>query len=286
MTRRYSLAYLTVPGLAPPEMIDVAARTGYAYVGLRLNRITPEESHYPLIEDVALRSATRRRLDATGVGVWDVEVVRLGPDTEPEDYRAFLETGAELGARHVIAQLPDPDLERATERFGRLCLLAAELGMAVDLEFIASSNVPDLRTAAQVLRSVDQPNAGILVDALHFHVAGSTLAELRSLPRQWFRYVHLCDAPAVSASESDELLSDELLHVMRHERLFPGDGLIDPGAILDCLDPDVVCVLEIPGDTLASRVGLEEYARLARATTEEYLAARKTSATGQEEKTG
>ena len=268
MTRKYSLAYLTVPGLDPPEMVDVAARTGYAYVGLRLNRTTKEEPYYPLIEDGGLRRATRKQTAATGIGVWDVEVARLWPDTEAEDYRAFLEVGAELGARHVIAQLADPDLSRATDRFGRLCQLAAGLGLAVDLEFIGWSHVPDLTTAAEVIRTVRQPNAGILIDALHFHIAGSTIDELRSLPRSWFRYVHVCDAPAVSASQTEELL-----HVMRHERLFPGHGVVDIRAILDCLDRDIVCALEIPGDALATRLGLEEYARLARQTTDEFLAA-------------
>jgi sugar phosphate isomerase/epimerase len=281
LAHKYSLAYLTVPGLNPPQMVDVAARTGYAYVGLRLNRTTEDEPYYPLIDDSGLRRATRERLAATGIGVWDVEVARLWPDTEAEDFRKFLEIGAELGARHVIAQLADPELDRATDRFGRLCQLAAGLGLAVDLEFIAWSHVPDLKTAAGVLRTVRQPNAGVLVDALHFHVAGSTIGELRSLPGKWFRYVHVCDAPAVSASENKELV-----HVMRHERLFPGDGVIDVGAILDCLDPDIVCAIEIPGDTLATRVGLEEYARLARQTTDEFLAAHKPLSRKEEEKTG
>jgi sugar phosphate isomerase/epimerase len=262
-------------------MVDVAARTGYAYVGLRLNRTTEDEPHYPLMEDGGLRRATRERTAATGIGVWDVEVARLWPGTEVEDYRDFLEVGAELGARHVIAQLADPDLDRATDRFGGLCQMAASLGLAVDLEFIAWSQVPNLSTAAQVIRAAGEPNAGILVDALHFHVAGSTIGELRSLPRTWFRYVHVCDAPAVSASESDELT-----HVMRHERLFPGQGVIDVRAILDCLDSNIVCALEIPGDTLSMRVGLEEYARLARQTTDEFLAAQIPNSRKEEEKTG
>lgn len=280
MQHRYSLAYLTVPGLAPPQMVDVAARTGYSYVGLRLNRTTPDEPFYPLISDRNMRRETNERLDATGVGVWDVEVARLGPDTTSEDYRAFLEAGAELGARHVVAQVTDPNSERATEHFAGLCELAGTLGLDVDLEFIAWSMVPDLASAAKVLRLADQPNAGILVDMLHFHVAGSTLEELRSLPRRWFRYAHVCDAPPVRSDQTDELF-----HIMRHERRFLGDGAIDVRGILECLDPDIVCALEIPGDTRVAQLGLEEYARLALSTTEEYLALRPPSIKQQKEKT-
>ena len=36
MAKQYSLAYLTVSGCSPSEMIYIAARTGYDFVGLRL----------------------------------------------------------------------------------------------------------------------------------------------------------------------------------------------------------------------------------------------------------
>jgi len=41
-----SLAHLTVISLAPPQMVDVAARTGYRYVGLsRLRSQGSARSH-------------------------------------------------------------------------------------------------------------------------------------------------------------------------------------------------------------------------------------------------
>jgi hypothetical protein len=39
---------------------------------------------------------TKSRLAATGVGVLDVELARIGPDGNPRDYLRFLEAGAEL----------------------------------------------------------------------------------------------------------------------------------------------------------------------------------------------
>jgi len=62
MMREYSLAHLTVLSLTPPEMVDVASRTGYRYVGLRLNRITPTEPLYPLITDRSLMKETKAHL--------------------------------------------------------------------------------------------------------------------------------------------------------------------------------------------------------------------------------
>jgi sugar phosphate isomerase/epimerase len=266
MKRDFSLAHLTVLGLNPPEMVDVAARTGYRYVGLRLNRITPDEVLYPLITDRALMKETKTRLADTGVGVWDIEAARMGPDTEPESYLALLETGAELGAVHVLAQLPDPDVDRATDHFGRLCDLAEPLGLGVDLEFVTWTGTPDLTRAAKVLHAADRPNAGILVDTLHFDRSNSSTAELRHLPREWFRYAHVCDAPREKPTTKDGLL-----HSARSERLFPGDGGIDVRGILACLPPDIVYALEIPGDSLVARVGLEEYARRALQSSRRHL---------------
>jgi hypothetical protein len=44
----FSLAHLTVLGLPPPEMVRVAARTGYRYVGLRLIAVTDTSPGYAL----------------------------------------------------------------------------------------------------------------------------------------------------------------------------------------------------------------------------------------------
>ena len=38
MTPAFSLAHLTVLDLPPPEMVQVAARTGYTFVGLASDR--------------------------------------------------------------------------------------------------------------------------------------------------------------------------------------------------------------------------------------------------------
>jgi len=266
MMREYSLAHLTVLSLTPPEMVDVASRTGYRYVGLRLNRITPTEPLYPLITDRSLMKETKAHLADTGVGVWDIECARMGPDTEPESYLSFLEAGAELGALHVLAQLPDPDFERATDRFGRLCDLAKPLGLGVDLEFVSWTAIPDLTRAVDVLHAVDRPNAGILVDTLHFDRSKSSIAELQELPREWFRYAQVCDAP-----KEKPTTTEELIYTARCERLFPGDGGIDVRGILACLPPEIPYALEIPGDSLVGEVGVEEYARRALQSSRQHL---------------
>lgn len=266
MRHDYSLAHLTVLTLDPPAVIDAAAAAGYRYVGFRLIRTTPTERLYPLVTDAHLLATTKARLAGTGVEVLDIEVARLEPDREPEDYLDLLRTGAELGARHVIAQAPDPDRARAIDRYGRLCDLAASLGLTADLEFVSWTQVPDLATAVKIVRAAARPNAGILVDLLHFDRSGSSVAELASLPREWFRFVHVCDAPAEKPTTVAGLID-----TARRERLFPGDGGIDVPGILAALPPDIPYALEIPGEPLTAQVGPAEYARRAIRASEAHL---------------
>src|SRR4030095_9253308 len=147
--------------------------------GLRLTRVTPQEPHYPLATDPALMRTTKVRLAATGIEVLDVDLARISPDDDPRELLRFLEAGAELGARHVITQLPDPDRARKIDRFAELGELARPLGLTIDLEFPSWTETPDLAEATRVLRAAGQSNAGILVDLLHFARSGSSVADPR-----------------------------------------------------------------------------------------------------------
>ena len=118
-----------------------------------MTRVTPQEPHYPLATDSALMRTTKVRLAATGIEVLDVELARIGPDENPRDFLRFLEAGAELGARHVITQLPDPDRARKIDRFAELCELASPLGLTIDLEFPSWTETPDLTEATRVVRA-------------------------------------------------------------------------------------------------------------------------------------
>lgn len=262
----YSLAHLTALSLSPPELVAAAAAGGYRYVGLRLTRVTQQEPHYPLATDPALMRTTKVHLAATGVEVLDIELARISPHEDPRDFERFLEAGAELGARHVITQLPDPDKVRKVDRFAQLCEMARPLGLTVDLEFPSWTETPDLNEAVRVLRAAAQPNAGILVDLLHFARSGSSVAQLRELPAEWFHFVHVCDAPAAVPPTNEGLI-----HTARFERLFPGEGGIDVHGILAALPAGIPYALEIPRATHVAQVGGAEHARLALAATREHL---------------
>ena len=62
MAREFSLAHLTLLSCTPPEMVEIAARTGYTYVSLRPLAVAPNEPKYPMAEDKAMTSATKKAL--------------------------------------------------------------------------------------------------------------------------------------------------------------------------------------------------------------------------------
>jgi len=266
MKHEYSLAHLTVLSLTPPQLVEVAARTGYDYVGVRMTRVTPDEVLYDLARDSALMRETKARLADTGIAVLDVELFRMDPSLDAEHFFPELEATAELGARHVIAQVPDPDRERATARFARLCDLAKPLGIFVSLEFPHWTETGTLTEAARIVRSVNRSNAGILVDMLHFARSNSSLDELAQLPREWLRYAHVCDA----AKEVPPTMAG-IIRTARDERQFPGEGGISVREILARMPQDIPYALEIPRVTLTKAVGPEEVARLALVVAKSHL---------------
>jgi sugar phosphate isomerase/epimerase len=265
MPPQFSLAHLTVLGLSPPEMVEVAGQAGYSFVGLRLNAVTTTEPKYPLHQDARLLRETKRALAASAVRVLDVELIRLTPTFSVDEYDALLDASAEIGARHLIVQGADSDLARVIEHYGQLCDAAARRNLTADIEFVTWTETPNLTRASQIVAGVRHANAGLLVDTLHFSRSGCDLQELASLPRSWFNYAQVCDAPAEPPATVDELI-----HAARNERLFPGAGGLDVRGILDTLPPDIPYSLEIPNTALAQRVGLAEYARLALSTAQKF----------------
>ena len=254
-----SLAHLTVISLAPPEVVDVAARTGYRYVGIRLVAATADSPAYPLMNDKTMMRETKARLADTGISVHDIEFVRFAPETDVESFLPFLEAGAELGARHVIGAGYDPDRGRLIDRFGTLCDLAEAFGLTINIEFFPWAPVPNLFEAAAVVTAADRKNSGILVDVLHFDRSASTIEQLDAVPPPRLPFVHLCDAPAEKPTTTEAMI-----FTARTERLAPGEGGINLQRIMRHMPPGIPVGLEVPMEKLTRERGPMEVARRAR----------------------
>lgn len=268
MNPRLSLAALTVLHLTPPDMVACAADAGYGGIGLRLLPATAEEVAYPdLVGDTPLVRAVEQRLRDTGVRVLDIEILRLRPDTDVRAYQPVLETGARLGARNVLVAGNDPVESRLIARFASLCELGAPLGLTVNIEPMPWTDVGNFARGLRVVEASGQPNAAVLVDAIHFDRAGDDLATLRRAPAAGFRYVQLCDAPAGRPRDTATLLRQA-----RAGRMMPGDGGLDLAGILQSVPPHLPISLEVPMPELARELGAVAFARRLRDKTEALLA--------------
>ena len=261
-----SLSYYTVPELSPTQMVREAAAAGFDFVGARLLNGQPGRDPAPLMASSAMRRETIACLRDAGVGVLDASGARLRPETDMAAFAPFIDAAAELGARHILASGDDPDEPRLAARFAELCELAGRSGLTVDLEFVPWMSVADLTLAARMVRTVARANFGIAVDALHFDRSRSRLSDLAALPRTWFRYVQLCDAPRGWASDRESLI-----HEAVSERLFPGEGAIDLAGLLRALPSGIPIALEIPTATLARTTPAAERLQRAVAATRKLL---------------
>jgi hypothetical protein len=105
-----SLSAGTVLDCPVRDLAQLAATTGYGAFGVRLlDDITFADLH-----------ELRRRADALGVVVLDLEVVRIQPHGYSADIDRTIEAGVILGASWLLTTCEDPDLSRGRARLAGL----------------------------------------------------------------------------------------------------------------------------------------------------------------------
>jgi sugar phosphate isomerase/epimerase len=259
MTRSYSLSFLTVADLAPADAIRVAARAGYDKVGLRLlPAATSGEAPYPILSDPKVLADAQAAIAETGIGISDVEIVRLNPHTRVDEFLPFLDCAAALGASKILVAGDDADHARLTQTFGKFAELAGRYGMTADLEFMPWTGVRNAVQANAIVQAAAEPAGGVLPDALHWDRTGGRVEDLTAIPREKIHYIQLCDGP-VAYDQSDA----GLISIARGGRLMPGDGGIDLVAFLKALPNDVPISVEIASLELMQQMPADERARKA-----------------------
>ena len=241
MARVYSLAYLTSRHCTPAQAIAVAAQHGYAHVGLRLWPNAPGAPQQTLLGHSDVLRETLAAQRDTGVGVFDLEIIRIGADFDPHTWDALFDAGAALKAQAILVAGDDVLESRLTAHYAQLCEVMQPYGLSADLEFMPWTAVPDAKSALRVVRNAGMPaNAGILVDALHFGRSDTTLEDIRAIPRALLHYAQICDAVA-----GRQFSTEAMVHTARCERLLPGEGTIDLQGLFAALPADLPISVEV-----------------------------------------
>lgn len=183
-----------MPEATPLQLVEAAAHAGFDYGGM-------------WIEPADWTDATTREvkaaLAASGLPLLDVEVVWIKPGPLDPDHLRIVDIGMELGARNVLCVSSDPDAGATCEKLGALVAHAAGSGLRVNLEFGLFTEVKTIHQASAILAEIDSPDAGLLIDALHWTRSGGTTADVAAVPREWLSYVQFCDAPMPGADPAD-----------------------------------------------------------------------------------
>ena len=128
------------------------------------------------------------------------------------------------------------------------------------------AGINNLAGAVKMLRAVNRSNAGLMIDMHHFHRARDNPADLDAVPREWFHFAHLCDAPAEIPTERAEMI-----RILREARLYVGEGGIDVASIVAHL-PRCVYSIELPNKERHDEIGYAEHATRCLETLKAYLA--------------
>ena len=197
-----SVAPLENPETSPvpiADRIEAIAATGWSGFGL---------AH----DDLAAARATlgfpalRGLIDGAGLRYVEVELLTdwwdedLAPRWRPQ-FDLLLDAAETLGARFIKVgtAMGDPlnNLDFLVEPLRRLTAEAALRGTRIALEPMPFSMVGSVPVAADLMRKVDMPGCGLVVDYWHVFRAGTTLDELSaSLTADQIFGVELNDAAA------------------------------------------------------------------------------------------
>lgn len=171
------------------------------------------------------------RLQSIELGLVDYQVLLDfdgAPAAQQEARRAealaMLDTAVQVGADTLLvpaSTAADCDPDRVFGDLRWLADEAAQRKLRIAYEPMAwSSFHAEVRSAWAVLREVDRPNIGLVIDAFHVFSIGGTVADLAGIPADRIFLVQLSDL----AQDLSGAHRGALIDIARHERLLPGEG--------------------------------------------------------------
>lgn len=237
MTRALGLGHFTFLDLPPAELVRVARRSGFDFVGLRFHPVSSGALNW--LPDAAGLRELARVMQGEGIGLYDIETVVIDQALKPETLVPAMEAASALGGRRVnVCADVFPAL---AETFGKISDLATARGLSLDLECMAWRGINTPRACLDLIASSGASGAAYLVDALHHSRCGGTPSDIAAMPAGHVVSAQLCDAPAMAPSGDGALLAEA-----RGGRLLPGEGGLDLAGIVRALPAETVISVELP----------------------------------------
>lgn len=138
-----------------------------------------------------------------------------------EEAEKMMEAARQLGASTLLVPASTDSrcqAERIEEDLRWLVDRARQRGLNIAYEAMAwSSVINNTADAWQLIKKIDAPNLGLVVDAFHIFVRQRSVNDLAGIPVEKIFLVQLSDLAQLPAKGS-------LVETARHHRLLPGDG--------------------------------------------------------------
>lgn len=268
-----TLGYLTL-NAGPVETIDAAAAAGFSSVGIRISNRRIGE---PYFADVIDRPDTirdiRRRAEDQGLRISNISSYHLYPDVTLDHMKRVVDATAALGSGILVAHAYVPVDDALIDLFAAYAAHAAAQDVRIAVEFMRYTHAKSLADVTAWLDRAGQPNAGYLLDPLHFDRAGGSVSEIGGIDPARIVFAQLCDA----RRRDDNPTEAQLLEEARNERLPPGSGDLPLHAYLDALPADIELEYEVPQPSHMS-LPVNERARLAAADFAAFMKTRERTA--------
>jgi sugar phosphate isomerase/epimerase len=224
---------------------------------------SPDCTSSNAVDDAALVTETRKRLNDTGLQVLDVEAIWIDEAVDVAGHERMFETAATFGARYAVSMIHDPDVARGLASYAALCELAKPYGVTINLELAKYSAVKSIEQAARVVEASGVGNAAILIDTLHFARSGGSAADAERHQSRLAPYIQIADARRDPPADVS-LYRDEALNW----RLDPGTGDLPLAALLRALAENTPLSVEAPDRNLDHLAPVDRARRGLQATQE------------------
>ncbi len=216
---KYSIATVCLSGTLEQKM-HAAAKAGFHAIEIFENDLT---QYRGTARDV------KRIADSLGLEILVLQPFRdmegLPPELRDKKYKMLerkIDLAHQLGTDRLmmcssVHPLASPDRNRCAEDLHALAELAKREDMQLSYEALAwGRHIADYDDAWDIVKRVDHPNLGIVLDTFHMFARGNTLDTLKNeIPVEKIGLVQLADAPKMQM---------DILQYSRHYRCFPGQG--------------------------------------------------------------
>jgi sugar phosphate isomerase/epimerase len=237
MFKNLSPNAIGIRGLTLPEVIELAAKTGYAGIDFNIREAAALADEHGIAYVRDLFAAANVLPGQWGLPVtWNKEEAQWQQDVAALPKLA--QVGVELGCLRSATWCPsgsdtrpyDENYAWHIERFRPIAQVLKDHGVQFGIEFLGpktlrdASPYPFIYTLEEMMglaEDIGTGNVGLLLDAWHLYTSGGTLADLDKITADDIVTVHINDAPA-------GIPRDELMDLVR--RLPMETGVIDlPG---------------------------------------------------------